>query len=67
VPFKGDVNDYIYQVKGSLRSSFYYLGSKNIIELHKKSRFIRISAAGMGESKPHSITMTNAGGSYNLS
>jgi len=64
VPYKGDVKDFLYQATGSLKSSFYYLGSKNIPEFHKKSKFIRITPAGMRESHPHTITVVNTGGNY---
>jgi len=64
VPYKGDVHDFLFQTAGSLRSSFYYLGSKNMSEFHKKARFIRITAAGMKESHPHTIAVTDAGGNY---
>ncbi len=64
VPFKGDVHDFLFQAAGSLRSSFYYLGSKNIAEFHKKAKFIKISQAGMKESHPHTIAVVDSGGNY---
>lgn len=67
VPYKGSVNDFLYQAAGSLRSAFYYLGSKNIPEFHKKATFIRITPAGMRESHPHSITVVETGGNYKVS
>jgi IMP dehydrogenase len=66
VPFKGDVRDFLYQAAGSLRSSFYYLGSKTVPEFHKKSRFIKISQAGMKESHPHTISIVDSGGNYKV-
>ncbi len=66
VPYKGDANDFLYQANGSLRSSFYYLGSKNFGEFHKKSKFVRITAAGMRESHPHTITVVDTGGNYRV-
>jgi IMP dehydrogenase len=65
VPFKGDVHDFLYQAGGSLRSSFYYLGSKTVDEFHKKANFIRITPAGMKESHPHSISIVDSGRNYN--
>ncbi len=64
VPYKGNVNDFLYQAAGSLRSSYYYLGSRNTPEFHKKAKFIRITPAGMRESHPHTITVVNTGGNY---
>lgn len=66
VPFKGDVHDFLYQAAGSLRSSFYYLGSKTVPEFHKKAKFIKISQAGMKESHPHTISIVDSGGNYKV-
>lgn len=66
VPYKGDAHDFLYQANGSLRSSFYYLGSKSMNEFHKKSKFVRITAAGMRESHPHTITVVEAGANYRV-
>jgi IMP dehydrogenase len=67
VPFKGNVSEYLEQVSGSLRSSFYYIGAKTMNEFHSKAKFVRITAAGMKESHPHSIIVSDAGGNYTLS
>lgn len=66
VPYKGAVADYFDQVKGSLQSSFYYTGAKTVPEFHKKARFIRITPAGMAESHPHSITVSETGSNYSF-
>jgi IMP dehydrogenase len=66
VPYKGLVLDYLEQVSGSLRSSFYYIGAKTMDEFHTKAKFIRITAAGMRESHPHSILVSDAGDNYTL-
>lgn len=65
VPFKGSVDDFLFQSTGALRSSFYYLGSKNMGEFHKKAKFVRITQASLQESHPHSLSaITDAGGTY---
>lgn len=66
VAFKGDVHDFLFQAAGSLRSSFYYLGSKTVPEFHKKAKFIKISQAGMKESHPHTISVVDSGGNYTI-
>lgn len=66
VPFKGDVHDFLFQAGGSLRSSFYYLGSKTLPEFHKKAKFIKITQAGMKESHPHTISIVDTGANYNV-
>lgn len=64
--YKGKVDDFLYQSAGSLRSSFYYIGAKNLQEFHKKAKFIRISNAGLLESHPHTISIVETGANYNL-
>lgn len=67
VEFKGPVENYLYQINGSLKSSFYYLGSKNLEEFFIKSKLIKISNAGLLESHPHSILISATGSNYNIS
>jgi IMP dehydrogenase len=64
VPSKGAVGDFLYQASGALKSSFYYVGAKDLSEFHAKARFVRITNAGLKESHPHSITVTSGGASY---
>ncbi len=64
VPYKGPVGDLLYQLAGSLRSSFYYIGAKNLKEFFKKAKFIKISRAGLFESHPHSIKVVDGGRNY---
>lgn len=66
VKYQGKVSDYLYQLSGSLRSSFYYIGAKNIKDFFQKAKFIKISRAGIIESHPHSIVITNTGKNYHL-
>jgi len=64
VPFKGDVGNIIFQNVGGLRSGMGYLGARTILELHEKSDFHRISGAGLSESHPHGIHMTEEAPNY---
>lgn len=64
VPYKGNVEDYLHQIEGSLRSSFFYLGSPDLTTFFQTSKIIKISAAGMIESHPHDIQVTDAGSNY---
>ncbi len=64
VRYKGDVNDFLYQVRGGLQSSFYYIGGKTLKEFQKKSKFIQITESSLRESHPHSVKIINGGGSY---
>ena len=64
VNYKGDVDNILNQIGGGLRSSLFYTGCKNLTEFYTKTRFIKISNAGLKESHPHSISITNPGNSY---
>lgn len=64
VPYKGKVENFLYQIDGSLRSAFYYLGSRDINEFFKKAKFIKASTAGIKESHPHNIIISQAGENY---
>ena len=55
VKYKGSVDKIIYQLVGGLKSSMGYLGSKRIIELRKKPKFMKITKAGFYESMVHNI------------
>ncbi len=59
VEYKGSVNDIIYQLQGGLRSSMGYIGAKNISEIQKKAKFIKITKAGFYESMVHSVETKN--------
>lgn len=64
VPYKGKTSDFLYQIEGSLKSAFYYLGAKNSNQFFTKARFIKISSAGFVESHPHSIIVEDPGENY---
>ena len=66
VLFKGKVDKIIYQLKGGLRSSMGYVGAKNIKELQKKAKFVKITKAGFYESMVHNVEVTNDGNNYRL-
>ncbi|MGB2863958.1 MAG: IMP dehydrogenase, partial [Sedimentisphaerales bacterium] len=58
VPYRGTLGDFVYQLVGGLRAGMGYCGARNIEELRKASRFVRISAASVSESHPHDIQIT---------
>ena len=55
VPYKGTVQEVIYQLTGGLRSGMGYCGAGSIVDLHN-AKFTRITNAGVMESHPHDIT-----------
>ena len=44
--YKGKVSKIIYQLQGGLRSSMGYIGAKNLEEINKKAKFVKITKAG---------------------
>jgi inosine-5''-monophosphate dehydrogenase len=66
-PYVGRVSDVIYQLIGGLKSAMGYTGSKTIVEMHEKTRFVRITSAGYHESHPHNILITDEAPNYRLS
>jgi IMP dehydrogenase len=63
VPYKGTVQEVIYQLVGGLRSGMGYCGARNIEALHD-AKFTRITAAGMSESHPHEVIITSEAPNY---
>lgn len=55
VPYKGKVADVIYQLLGALRSGMSYCNAVSLQELRKNARFVRITEAGLRESKSHNV------------
>ncbi len=64
VPYKGPVAASVHQLVGGLRSGMGYCGCKNIQELRKKARFIRITPAGLRESHVHDVVVTKEAPNY---
>ena len=63
VPYKGTVQEVIYQMVGGLRSGMGYCGAPTIEKLHE-AKFTRITNAGVNESHPHDITITSEAPNY---
>ena len=66
VPFRGTVSDMVYQLIGGLRAGMGYCGAKNIEELQRKSKFIRITGPGLVESHPHGVQITKEAPNYSF-
>jgi len=64
VAYKGDLADSVYQLVGGLRSGMGICGAANIKELHKRSRFVKITQAGVIESHPHSVAISKEAPNY---
>ncbi len=67
VPYKGPLADFVYQLVGGLRAGMGYCGAANIEELRTRTRFIQVTSAGMVESHPHDIAITQESPNYSYS
>jgi IMP dehydrogenase len=63
VPFKGRVEEILYQMVGGLRAGMGYCGAKDIAAL-QQAQFVKISTAGMRESHPHDVIVTREAPNY---
>ncbi|RLF75626.1 IMP dehydrogenase [Palaeococcus sp. (in: euryarchaeotes)] len=64
VPYKGSLGEVLYQLIGGLRAGMGYVGARNIEELKEKGEFVIITHAGVKESHPHDIFITNEAPNY---
>ncbi len=64
VPYKGPLAPIVHQVVGGLRQSMGYCGAATIEEMKERTRFVRITPAGLQESHPHGVTITKDAPNY---
>ena len=55
VPYRGSVREIVHQLVGGLRSGLSYCGANDIPTLWEKAEFVRITSAGMSESRSHDV------------
>jgi IMP dehydrogenase len=67
VPFKGELRSFMNQLSAGLRKGMGYCGCRNIEELKKHRKFVRITAAGLRESHAHDIAITQEAPNYSRS
>jgi IMP dehydrogenase len=66
VPYKGPLADVVHQLVGGLRASCGYVGAASLDEMRTKSRFVRITPAGLRESHVHDVEITQESPNYRL-
>ncbi len=64
VPFKGPLQDTVFQLVGGLRSGMGYVGARDIESMRRETRLIRVTMAGQIESHPHDVTITKEAPNY---
>ena len=67
VPYKGELEPFMNQMVSGLRKGMGYCGCKNIEELRSYKKFVKISSAGLRESHPHDISVTQEAPNYSRS
>jgi len=66
VPSKGSLSETVHQMIGGLRAAMGYCGCRTIAEMKAKSRFVRMTDAGLRESHPHDIAVTKEAPNYHM-
>src|SRR5271157_487463 len=66
VAAKGPLSEMVYQLVGGLRSGMGYCGARDIGELQRKARFMRVSSAGLRESHVHDVIITKEAPNYRV-
>ncbi len=64
VAYKGPLHNIVYQLVGGLRQAMGYCGAEDIAAMQTRTRFIRITGAGLRESHPHDVTITKESPNY---
>ncbi|MFN8237826.1 MAG: IMP dehydrogenase [Chitinophagales bacterium] len=64
VPYKGTMSEVVYQFVGGLKAGMGYCGAKDIPALQETAQFVKITVAGVNESHPHDVTITNEAPNY---
>ena len=66
IPNRGSIGSIIYQLLGGLRAGMGYTGCLNIAGLREKSKFIKITNAGLKESHVHDVIITKEAPNYRV-
>jgi len=66
VPYKGTLAEMVTQLVGGLRSGMGYTGCRTVPEFQERTRFLRITSAGLKESHVHDVIITKEAPNYRL-
>ena len=66
VPYRGGLGSSLHQLLGGLRSGMGYCGTPDLEQLRERSRFVRISSAGLAESHVHDVIVTKEAPNYRM-
>ncbi len=63
-PYKGSLEDELYQLVGGMQSGMGYVGAETLPEFQERARFVRVSRAGQQEGHPHDVMITDEAPNY---
>jgi len=66
VPYSGTLSEVVHQMAGGLRAAMGYCGCETVQELYEDSQFVRTTAAGVRESHPHDVEITQESPNYHM-
>ncbi|MBF0698871.1 IMP dehydrogenase [Streptococcus danieliae] len=66
VAYKGAASDIVFQMVGGLRSGMGYVGAGDLFQLRENAQFMEMSGAGLKESHPHDVQITNEAPNYSM-
>lgn len=66
IPYKGSLSFTVHQLLGGLKAGMGYCGCRNIEELKKNTKFIKITASGLKESHVHDVIITKEAPNYKV-
>jgi IMP dehydrogenase len=66
VPYRGSARGILHQLAGGVKSGMGYLGARNIEDLQKKAKFVRVTPQGLRESHVHDVSITKEAPNYRL-
>lgn len=66
VPYRGALSGYVHQLVGGLRAAMGYCGCATVPDLQTNARFVEMTAAGLRESHPHDVTITEDAPNYQV-
>lgn len=66
VPYRGSVQEAVYQLMGGLRASMGYCGVSSIQEMQSQTEFILISPASYKEGHPHDVRIVREAPNYQI-
>lgn len=64
VPYRGPLSAGVHQLMGGIKAGMGYVGCRTINELHEKSKFVKITSAGLRESHVHDVIITKEAPNY---